>query len=404
MQNRQLKRLGIMLAVTMALMPLPNMLDAKPAQATPSVSTSVVPAMHTPVNRAGVAVNGVMKAAIDPVKIGDLYYVPFKDIAHILDYHDIRFSSRTKTCTATDGSVTVRVTLGGTRAMKGDEPVTIHPPRQVNGTTYISLDAVSAAFNAFTWFKAENGSIQIQMPARTYKVLEGDTLWKVAMAHHTTIAAVRSANGLKSDQLLVGQKLKLPAEALTREMDPVHATVPTQGYYYDYGDGTADYTGNGAGGGTATPSPTGGGTAAPGAGAGGTATISSTASTKAQAIIQTGKKYMGVPYKFGAKTSDAPRQMDCSSFMQYIFKTQGNSLPRDSRQQSAVGTRVSSLQPGDLMFFKYPERYSDGRVGHVGVYMGNGQILHTIPRTGVTVSKYSGYWQRNFLFAKRVIK
>src|SRR3569833_376682 len=118
-----------------------------------------------------------MKGAVDPVKIGDVYYVPFKQTAGLLDYDDIKYSSATKTYTATDGSYTVKVSIGNTRAMKGDESINITPPKFINGTTYLTLDALSAVFNVFAYFKTENGSVQIQLPARQYRVQAGDTLW-----------------------------------------------------------------------------------------------------------------------------------------------------------------------------------------------------------------------------------
>jgi peptidoglycan endopeptidase LytE len=370
MTIRSKKRLSLMLAAAFALMPFPALMDVQ-ASTMQGSGIPAVPVSHKPVNRAGVAINGVMKAAIDPIICNNTYYVPFKDMAHILDYGDIDYSYRTKTYTATDGSVTVKVTIGSTEAMKGDERVHIDPPRVINGTTYISLGAVGAVFNTYTWFKAENGSIQVQMPARQYKVQRGDTLWEIAQAHHTTTSALRLANNMKSDWIYPGQMLRVPPEYQTREMEPVRQTAPA-------------------------PEPE----AAP--------AQTSAASAKAQAVIETAKKYMGAPYKFGAKPSEAPRRMDCSSFTQYVFKQHGISLPRDSRQQSGIGVRVSKsgLKPGDLVFFKYPERYSDGRVGHVGIYMGNGQMIHTVPKTGVTITNMfkSSYWTRNFLYGKRVIR
>ncbi|KEO82894.1 NlpC/P60 family protein [Tumebacillus flagellatus] len=381
MNNRKNKRMALALVALFTLMPLPGAINAMASdqEALPAAGYSAVP-------RAGVVINGVTKTAISPVLVKGLYYVPFKDIAHILDYDSISYNQKTKTYAATDGSVTVRVSIGGTHAMKGDERVNIHAPQFLNGTAYLSLDAVSSVFNVFAYFNAPDGSVRIQMPATRYKVLAGDSLFKIAQAHHTTATAVRAANGLKTDEIMPGQILTLPAEVLKREMEPTSATPAQQDPSVIVDPNAQDPSQTQ----TATP----------------TATQSATAAKKAQAIIALGKKYMGVPYKFGANSNDAPRLMDCSSFMQYIFGQNGITLPRDSRQQSALGTRVTKtqLQPGDLMFFKYPERYSDGRVGHVGVYMGNNQILHTIPRTGVTVSKFTGYWSTNFLYGKRVIR
>ncbi|HEU4963511.1 MAG TPA: NlpC/P60 family protein [Bacilli bacterium] len=364
------KKMGLMLAAAFALMPFPALVDAQVTSASQPSQHSVTVSAQTPLNRAGVAINGTMKAAIDPIKIDNMVYVPFKEMARILGYDDIRYSYSTKTYTATDGSVTVKATIGGSRAMKGDERISIRPLKFINRTTYISVDAVSALFNTFTYYKPANGSIQVQMPARKYVVQFGDTLWQIAQAHHTTIWAVKSANAVADvDNLRVGQVLNLPAESQTKEMEPVRQAQQQP-----------------------APEPT--------------PQTSTSVLDKSTAIINTGKKYLGRPYKFGAKPEQAPQYMDCSSFVQYVFKVNGVTLPRDSRQQSNEGTKVTALKPGDLLFFKYPEKYSDGRVGHVGIYMGNGQMIHTIPRTGVTITNYqkSGYWSRNFLFAKRVLQ
>ena len=48
-------------------------------------------------------------------------------------------------------------------------------------------------------------------PAKDYAIVKGDTLGKIAQQHGTTTKAVRAANGMKTDRLLVGQKIKLPA-------------------------------------------------------------------------------------------------------------------------------------------------------------------------------------------------
>jgi lipoprotein Spr len=125
-----------------------------------------------------------------------------------------------------------------------------------------------------------------------------------------------------------------------------------------------------------------------------TATTSSTASK----IIATGKNFIGVNYKFGAK-SGITSNFDCSSFTQYIFGKQGIDLPRSSKEQSHAGKYVSrnNLQPGDLIFFYSP-------VHHVAVYIGNGKILHTYGDPGVTISNLnSGWWDNHYASARRVL-
>ncbi|MCS7459032.1 C40 family peptidase [Paenibacillus doosanensis] len=126
---------------------------------------------------------------------------------------------------------------------------------------------------------------------------------------------------------------------------------------------------------------------------------SATASSKAQSVISIGKKYLGVPYKYGA-TAGSTKSFDCSSFTQYVYKKIGISLPRTSKEQSKAGTFVArkNLKAGDLVFFYSP-------VHHVAIYIGNGKILHTYGEGGVKISNLnSGWWNNHYQTARRVIK
>lgn len=122
-------------------------------------------------------------------------------------------------------------------------------------------------------------------------------------------------------------------------------------------------------------------------------------------VIKTGEKYDNTPYKFGSSSSTT-RTFDCSSFTQRVFKEAGIiSLPRDSRQQSAVGKTVSlsNMKKGDLIFMRSSHSSSD-RITHVAIYAGNGKILHTYGSPGVTYSKFSNTnWEKRVVKVKRVI-
>lgn len=120
--------------------------------------------------------------------------------------------------------------------------------------------------------------------------------------------------------------------------------------------------------------------------------------SKAQSIISTGKSYLNTPYKFGAPLGTT-KVFDCSSFMATIFGKYGVKLPRSSAAQSKAGTFVprSQLQPGDLVFFYSP-------IHHVAVYIGNGKIMHTYGKPGVTISDLnSGWWSKHYTTARRVL-
>ncbi|NJQ14796.1 C40 family peptidase [Streptomyces bohaiensis] len=144
-------------------------------------------------------------------------------------------------------------------------------------------------------------------------------------------------------------------------------------------DGRSDTPAGGSGGGGG-----GGSAVAPGGGGGG--------SSYAQSAISAAQSKIGAPYVFG---STGPTTFDCSGLTGWAYKQAGISLPRTSQAQAAAGTRVSAdqLQPGDLVLYY-------GGLTHIGIYVGNGQILHA-PRTGSTVS-YAPLHSMPFQFGVRV--
>jgi cell wall-associated NlpC family hydrolase len=99
-------------------------------------------------------------------------------------------------------------------------------------------------------------------------------------------------------------------------------------------------------------------------------------SSAAQIAIDTAMAQQGAPYVWAA---DGPSSFDCSGLTQFAYAAAGISLPHSSRMQSQMGQQVSrdQLQPGDLVFFYSP-------VSHVGIYIGNGQMVHA-PTSGDVV-------------------
>ena len=102
----------------------------------------------------------------------------------------------------------------------------------------------------------------------------------------------------------------------------------------------------------------------------------SSASGRAAAAFSAAQSQIGKPYVYGAT---GPSSFDCSGLTSWAYAQAGVSIPRTSEAQSGIGTRLtrSQLQVGDLVFF-----FND--LHHVGLYVGNGQILHA-PRTGTVV-------------------
>ena len=114
-------------------------------------------------------------------------------------------------------------------------------------------------------------------------------------------------------------------------------------------------------------------------------------------IIGTARSKLGAAYVFGASGSNV---FDCSGFTSYVYRSNGKSLPRTAAAQYSATSRVSSPQPGDLVFFS--NTYKPG-ISHVGIYIGGGQFIHAAnERTGVTVSSLnSGYYASHYAGAGR---
>ncbi|ANY68490.1 glycoside hydrolase [Paenibacillus sp. BIHB 4019] len=119
-------------------------------------------------------------------------------------------------------------------------------------------------------------------------------------------------------------------------------------------------------------------------------------------LIDSGKEFIGTPYKYGAPAG-ITYAFDCSSFTQYIFDAMGVSLPRSSSSQASVGAKVTkeNLSVGDLVFFN-----TSGRgISHVAIYAGDNKILHSATSTGVTISSLGeSYWHKRYVTARRVLK
>lgn len=95
-------------------------------------------------------------------------------------------------------------------------------------------------------------------------------------------------------------------------------------------------------------------------------------------IVEAGKAYLGLHYFWGGMSAFG---YDCSGFSYYMHKANGYQISRDASDQAAHGKEIpfDQLMPGDLLFFAYQE--GKGRIHHVGIYYGDGQMIHS-PQTG----------------------
>ena len=115
-------------------------------------------------------------------------------------------------------------------------------------------------------------------------------------------------------------------------------------------------------------------------------------------LVELAKSKLGCKYVWGATGENT---FDCSGLTSWCHKQIGISIPRTSLEQSRSGKSVSKsdLQPGDLVFFKT----TSAPVGHVGMYVGNGQFIHA-PNKSKPVkydSLSSSYYSSRYVCARR---
>jgi cell wall-associated NlpC family hydrolase len=115
-------------------------------------------------------------------------------------------------------------------------------------------------------------------------------------------------------------------------------------------------------------------------------------------VVAIAMRYLGVPYVWGGAS---PAGFDCSGLVMYVYAQVGISLPHYTVAQwdysDSVTVPRGDLQPGDLVFF--------AGLGHVGIYVGNGQFIHA-PHTGDVVridSLSEGWYSSEYDGAKRIL-
>lgn len=260
---------------------------------------------------------------------------------------------------------------------------------QENGT---SVDALKALNNLNSDLILVGQTLKVEN-TDTYTVKKGDTLHTIASQFDLTVNDIMSWNNLTSDTIEVGTKLNLTApvakvqsetvQPVTQTEAPAQQTAaPAQQSYQAPAQQTAapvqqsyqapvqqSYQ---------APAQQ---TAAP---------VQQSYQAPAQQSYQAPAKSYKAPvngnvaqiangiasgksYVYGANSATA---VDCSAFAQQVLAAQGKSIPRTTYAQMAAGTRVSTPQAGDLVYFNGGS--------HVGVYIGNGQMIDALnPSEGI---------------------
>ncbi len=234
--------------------------------------------------------------------------------------------------------------------------------------------------------RTETETAALSSRASSYKVKKGDTLAKVARRTGVSEGELRRLNGIGKGRLKPGQalalravesddaaKAKLSLKKPLRNLDIYDAKEYEQSLselMENDPDRPADFT----------------------------------KSVKLDVdgvseLKKTAYSFIGTRYRFGGTTR---KGLDCSSFVQHVFRELDVDLPRTAREQFHVGDAVApgDLQKGDLLFFQTYARFPS----HVGIYLGNNKMIHASSRDRRVVisSVDTPYYRARFLGAKRI--
>lgn len=104
--------------------------------------------------------------------------------------------------------------------------------------------------------------------------------------------------------------------------------------------------------------------------------------TTVQKIVDEAMKYSGWDYISGGSTPD-DGGFDCSGLVQYVYGQAGIDLPRLEKEQFEICEEIGTdkAEPGDLIFYK--NETSDGEIGHVAIYLGNGKVFEAGDPVGI---------------------
>lgn len=302
---------------------------------------------------------------VNLLTMGTLKYLPLAVVMEILEY-DI-YRRAVKSVIVTDGSEMVTIPDAGSTAKREGVSFQIDPLVTFNRKRYISFRSINRLFNVNLFLSTPKNQVNINQPGRSIITMKGDTLRSLARLLNTSIKKLLSVNNSLKEPIAPNIKVRIPT--LDFNVVPtISAQRPLKKMNIKQ--------------------------------------ISDITPDIAPAIITLGRSFRGTPYQFGARPYPRSRRFDCSSYIQYIFGRNRVRLPRTSRAQARVGRRISQIdiEAGDLIFFRR-DRYSDNRIGHVGIDIGNGNMLNTYGSPpGVTVTRWkSPYWLRRYVHAKEIL-
>ena len=111
--------------------------------------------------------------------------------------------------------------------------------------------------------------------------------------------------------------------------------------------------------------------------------------TKKEKLIENALIYLNAPYLWGGRS---PFGIDCSGFIQMVYRLQGINLPRDAYQQAEFGKKLSLIESeaGDLAFFDNKNH----KVTHVGIILNDDNIIHASGRVRIDKFDQQGIYNK----------
>jgi peptidoglycan DL-endopeptidase LytE len=224
--------------------------------------------------------------------------------------------------------------------------------------------------------------------ADTYKVKKGDSLARIAKKTGVPVKELQRLNSLAKNKLKPGQVLALRDVEVAEEAKPhpvKRVTLRTRDLFNekDYDQSLAELT-----------------EADPGQPVDLTKNLE-LKTDNVKALKSKAYGFLGIRYRFGGSSR---RGIDCSSFVQQVFREMEVTLPRTAREQFEIGNEVipGDLQKGDLVFFRTYASYPS----HVGIYLGNSKMIHASSRDRRVVisTMNTPYYRSRFIGAKRIAK
>jgi cell wall-associated NlpC family hydrolase len=204
-------------------------------------------------------------------------------------------------------------------------------------------------------------------------VKKGETLVKIARRYNLKVKDLKEINELKGSNLQIGQALRLKregeeeeSEAEVRETDhsrleaspDISQVQPKANEVFNEGKDSST-------------------------------------------LVGVAQSFLGVKYRRGG--TSLVHGLDCSAFVQKVFRVMGVDLPSTAREQFEVGLEVArdALRLGDLVFF---EPSKGRRPAHVGIYIGNEQFIHTsLSKRKVRIDSLdTRYFSTRFIGGRRV--